>query len=157
MAFAPSSSTPRQHVHGFTLIEMLVVLGIIALLATLVAPQVLRYLSKAKTDTAAAQLKNLQGAIELYSFDTGGYPSPEDGLASLLSPPTDSSGWNGPYLRSAEGLRDPWNRAFSYRFPGSHGDYDLFSYSLDGTEGGEGENGDVTSWQSLTDRSSAER
>jgi general secretion pathway protein G len=157
MVSASSSSTRRQSVHGFTLIEMLVVLGIVALLATLVAPQVLRYLSKAKTDTAAAQLKNLQGAIELYSFDTGRYPSSDDGLASLLSPPTDSSGWNGPYLRSPEGLQDPWNRAFIYRFPGSHGDYDLFSYGLDGIEGGDGENRDVTSWQSLTDRSSAVR
>jgi general secretion pathway protein G len=152
-----SQTTPSRSVHGFTLVEMLVVLGIIALLATLVAPQVLRYLSKAKTDTAAAQIKNLQGAIELYGFDTGRYPSPDEGLASLLSPPADASGWNGPYLRSPEGLHDPWNRAFIYRFPGIHGDYDLFSYGLDGIEGGEGENRDVTNWQSLMDRSSVAR
>jgi general secretion pathway protein G len=140
---------------GFTLVEMLVVLGIIALLATLVTPQVMRYMSKARTETAAAQLKNLQGAIELYFLDTGRYPPTDGGLESLLSPPSDSAGWSGPYLRSPEGLLDPWNRSYLYRFPGSHGDYDLLSYGFDGIEGGEGENRDVTSWRSLTGRSSA--
>jgi general secretion pathway protein G len=133
-------------VQGFTLMEMLVVLGIIALLATLVAPQVVRYLSKAKTDTALVQIKNLQTAMELYFLDTGRYPTTDTGLSALVSKPADQENWNGPYLRSKEGLVDPWNRAFNYVSPGKHGEYDLFSYGLDGTEGGEGENRDVTSW-----------
>jgi general secretion pathway protein G len=133
-------------VHGFTLMEMLVVLGIIALLATLVAPQVVRYLSKAKTDTAVIQIKNLQTAIELYFLDTGQYPGADPGLSALVSKPIDQENWNGPYLRSKEGLIDPWNRPFNYVSPGKRGEYDLFSYGLDGAEGGEGENRDVTSW-----------
>src|SRR5688572_11136784 len=93
-----------RQIEGFTLIEMLVVLGIIALLATLVAPQVIRYLSKAKTDTAATQLRNIEGAIELYFLDTGQYPPANDGLETLLSRPADSTAWNGPYLKNRDGL-----------------------------------------------------
>jgi general secretion pathway protein G len=139
-----SPSFVRQS-SGFTLVEMLVVLAIIALLATLVAPQVVRYLTKAKSDTASAQLKNLEGAIELYFLDLGHYP-PNDELEHLLSAKSDSPSWNGPYIKNPEGLLDPWGRAYTYVFPGKHGDYDLYSYGLDGEPGGEGENRDITSW-----------
>jgi general secretion pathway protein G len=135
-----------RRTEGFTLVEMLVVLGIIALLATLVAPQVIRYLSKAKTDTAAAQLKNIEGAIELFFLDTGYYPTAKRGLESLLSPPPDTAAWNGPYLKNRDGLADPWGRLFVYVIPGEHGEYDLYSYGLDGEAGGEAENRDITSW-----------
>ena len=131
---------------GSTLLEMLVVLGIIGLLATLVAPQVFRYMSKAKTDTAVAQLRNLEAAIELYFVDTGHYPTAEQGLASLRSAPTGQTAWNGPYLKSKRGLIDPWGRAYVYIFPGEHGPYDVLSYGRDGEAGGEGENRDVISW-----------
>jgi general secretion pathway protein G len=140
-----TSASPIRQSNGFTLIEMLVVLGIIALLATLVAPQVVRYLSKAKSDTAAAQLRNLEGAIELYFLDLGHYP-PKDALDHLLSANSDSPSWNGPYLKNPEGLIDPWGRPFVYVLPGAHGDYDLYSYGSDGEPGGEGENRDITSW-----------
>jgi general secretion pathway protein G len=133
-------------VEGFTLIEMLVVLGIIALLATLVGPQVIRYLSKAKTDTAEAQIKNLESAIELHFLDTGHYPAANPGLASLLSAPPNLTGWNGPYLRNREALTDPWGRSYVYVVPGDHGEYDLYSYGLDGEQGGEGENRDIANW-----------
>ena len=136
----------RRQIEGFTLIEMLVVLGIIALLATLVAPQVIRYLSKAKADTAAAQLKNLEGAIELYFLDTGHYPPAKDGLETLLSAPADSPSWNGPYLKNRGALVDPWGRPFVYVIPGEHAAYDLYSYGLDGEPDGDGENRDVMSW-----------
>ena len=131
---------------GFTLVEMLVVLGIMALLATLIAPQVTRYLGKAKTDTAAAQLKNLEGAIELYFLDTGSYPPAETGLESLISPPAETNSWNGPYLKGEGGVLDPWGRRYVYVLPGEHGDYGLYSYGRDGEEGGEGENRDITNW-----------
>jgi general secretion pathway protein G len=133
-------------IEGFTLLEMLVVLGIIGLLATLVAPQVIRYMSKAKTDTAVAQLRNLEGAMELYFLDIGRYPTAQEGLQGLVSAPAGQAAWNGPYLRSKDGLIDPWGRAYAYVFPGKHGSYDLHSYGLDGEAGGEGENRDVTSW-----------
>jgi general secretion pathway protein G len=142
------TSTTRKplRMQGFTLLEMLVVLGIIALLATLVAPQVLKYLGKAKSDTAAAQLKNLQSAIELYFLDTGQYPSSQDGLAGLIAAPPGLVNWNGPYLKNREGLIDPWGRPYVYAVPGQNGDYDLLSYGLDAAPGGEGESKDISVW-----------
>ncbi|HEY7765517.1 MAG TPA: type II secretion system major pseudopilin GspG [Aestuariivirgaceae bacterium] len=131
---------------GFTLMEMLVVLGIIALLATLVAPQVLKYLGKAKSDTAAAQIRNLQSAIELYFLDTGQYPSSQDGLTGLVTAPDGLASWNGPYLKNREGLIDPWGKPYIYAVPGGNGDYELMSYGLDAEPGGEGENKDISVW-----------
>jgi general secretion pathway protein G len=138
-----SNSLRRSNIQGFTLIEMLVVLGIIALLATLVAPQVVKYLSRAKSDTATAQIKNLQSAIELYFLDTGRYPSSSEGLASLVDAPEGTVNWNGPYLKSSERLIDPWGKPYIYLSPGKKGDYDLMSYGLDAEPGGEGENRDI--------------
>jgi general secretion pathway protein G len=131
---------------GFTLIEMLVVLGIIALLASLVAPQVIKYLSKAKSDTATAQIKNLQSAIELYFLDTGRYPASSEGLLGLIEAPEAALNWNGPYLKNRDGLIDPWGRPFVYVTPGKDGDYDLMSYGQDGEPGGDGESKDISAW-----------
>jgi general secretion pathway protein G len=128
---------------GFTLIEMLVVLGIIALLASLVAPKVIKYLSKAKSDTATAQIKNLQSAIELYFLDIGRYPASKEGLLSLIEPPEATPNWNGPYIKSRDGLLDPWGRPYVYVTPGKGADYDLMSYGQDGEPGGEGESKDI--------------
>lgn len=141
-----SISSPRSNIQGFTLIEMLVVLGIIALLATLVAPQVIKYLSKAKTDTATAQIKNLQSAIELYFLDTGHYPPSNEGLLSLIKAPEGLMNWNGPYLRNREGLIDPWGKPYVYVIPGKTNEYDLTSYGLDAEPGGDGENKDISAW-----------
>lgn len=131
---------------GFTLIELLVVLGIIALLMALVAPQVIGYLSQAKSETASVQLKNLESALELYYLDTGEYPSTEAGLHALLGQPADAKGWHGPYLKRDSGLLDPWGRPYIYREPGEHGDYDIYSLGRDAAQGGIGENKDVVSW-----------
>ena len=106
---------------GFTLLELLVVLGIIVLLATLVAPQVLRYLGKARTDAARAQISAISTALELYALDVGGFPQQQAGLAALLQPPAGQPRWKGPYMKKADGLIDPWGRAYQYRFPGKAG------------------------------------
>lgn len=135
-----------KHDAGFTLVELLVVLGIIALLMTLVAPQVVRYLSDARTETASVQMKNIESALELYFLDTGQYPPNEMGAKSLIEPPPNSVSWRGPYLKKGSGLLDPWGREFIYRFPGEHGSYDLYSFGRDGTLGGEGENRDLVNW-----------
>ena len=103
------------------------VLGIIALLMTLVAPQVIRYLSDARSETAAIQLKNIESAIELFYLDTGQYPSNEAGPRSLTKQPSSMVEWRGPYLKKDSGLVDPWGREFVYRSPGEHGSYDLYS------------------------------
>lgn len=142
----PADQRSRSREEGFTLIELLVVLGIIALLAALVAPQVIRYLGTARSDTAKAQLKNLESAIELYYLDTGTYPSAESGLQALVAPPTGLASWKGPYLKKKEALFDPWGKPYQYRAPGEHGNVDLFTLGRDGREGGDGEDKDVVSW-----------
>jgi general secretion pathway protein G len=131
---------------GFTLLELLVVLGIIALLAALVAPAVVRYLGAARGDAASAQLKNIESAVELYYLDVGAYPPNDVGIAALVDVPANVKNWRGPYLKKKEGLVDPWGKPFQYVLPGKHGTYDILSYGRDGKEGGEGEDKDLVSW-----------
>lgn len=131
---------------GFTLVEMLVVLGILALVATLVAPQVLKYLSKARSETAKVQISHIANAVELYYLETGRYPSEQEGLAALMAAPAGTTKWNGPYLKKSGGLTDPWGQPYAYRFPGKHGAFDIFTFGRDNAPGGEGESGDVVSW-----------
>jgi len=136
----------RRRTDGFTLIELLVVLVILGLLSAFVAPQVLNYLGRAKTDAASAQIQNIASILDLYRLDTGRYPSEEEGLSALLEPPPDATTWNGPYVRREDALTDPWGEMYRYRFPGEHGDFDLYTLGADQAEGGEGENQDITSW-----------
>jgi general secretion pathway protein G len=131
---------------GFTLIELLVVLVILGMLAAFAAPQVLSYLSQAKTDAAKAQVQNIASILDLYRLNVGRYPSEENGLNALLEPPPDAPRWNGPYVKRRDALIDPWGQMYIYRFPGEFGDYDLYSLGADQAEGGEGEDQDVTSW-----------
>src|SRR5262245_38384430 len=83
---------------GFTLIELLIVLGILVLLAALVAPQVIHYLGRARTEAAKVQINSIVSALDLYALDVGGYPSQEAGLAALVQAPPNSPRWSGPYL-----------------------------------------------------------
>ena len=131
---------------GFTLMELLVVLGILALLATLAGPQVLKYLGKARTETARAQIGAISTALELYSLDNGGFPAPQAGLAALVQRPSDARAWNGPYLKRAEGLVDPWGRPYHYRIPGQHAAVEIFTLGRDNAPGGTGEDQDLTNW-----------
>jgi general secretion pathway protein G len=131
---------------GFTLIELLVVLVILGLLAAFVAPQVLNYLGKAKTDVARAQIMNIASVLDLYRLEVGRYPDEQEGLGALLEPPPDVPRWNGPYVKKVDALMDPWGEMYQYRVPGEYGDYDLYTLGADQSEGGEGENQDVTSW-----------
>ena len=132
---------------GFTLIELLVVLGIIALLMTLVAPQVIRYLSEAKSETALIQLKNIESALELYYLDTGQYPDEQTGLKALVEAPTGVKSWKGPYLKRDKGILDPWGKLFIFKAPGEHGAYDISTLGRDAAPGGMGENKDLSNWQ----------
>ena len=131
---------------GFTLIELLVVLVILGLLAAFAAPQVLKYLGRAKTDAARAQVQNVASILDLYRLEVGSYPSEQDGLDALLEPPGDAPRWNGPYVKKRDALIDPWGEMYEYRFPGEHGAYDLYTLGADRSEGGEGEDQDITSW-----------
>lgn len=131
---------------GLTLIELLVVLGILALFAGLAAPQVLRYLGSARTEAARTQVSNVVSAVELYYLDLGAYPTPAFGLKALVEAPSQGARWRGPYLKKSTALVDPWGKPYIYRYPGSHGEFDVLSLGKDGQVGGEGEDRDVTSW-----------
>lgn len=132
---------------GFTLLEILVVLVILGLLASLVGPQVFRQLASSKSKTAALQIEELGAALDLYRLEVGQYPSTREGLDALIERPSGVSLWNGPYLKKKVIRADPWGNPYQYRAPGEHGEYDLFSYGADQKEGGEGENRDVVSWE----------
>jgi general secretion pathway protein G len=129
---------------GFTLIELLIVLAILALLASLAAPQVMRYLGKARTETAKVQIRAISTALDTYALDNGGYPPPQVGLNALVQQPQGTMRWSGPYLTKAEGLIDPWGRPYQYRVPGRTGAFDVFTLGRDNAPGGTGEDSDIT-------------
>ncbi len=132
---------------GFTLIELMIVLFILGLLAALVAPRLMGRLGKAKQKTAAAQIHLLATALDLFHLDVGRYPTDEEGLKSLREKPSSLPAWGGPYLDKPV-PKDPWGREYLYKSPGEHGPYDLYSLGADGAPGGEGENQDITNWES---------
>lgn len=141
---------PRARRAGFTLIEILVVVAVIAILAGLVTPMVFRNVADAKVSSARAQLELFATALDAYRLDTDVYPSTAQGLAALRVAPAGepaARGWRGPYLRKAPPL-DPWKRAYVYQSPGTVNpeSYDLLSLGRDGAPGGEGEDADLTSW-----------
>jgi len=143
---APGTSAREQRSRGFTLVELLVVLVILGLLALVAVPQVAKLLGGAERKAAAIQIDRLSGILDIYRLDVGVYPSTEDGLDALVERPADAPRWNGPYLKKAESLIDPWHNPYVYRHPGEHGEYDLYSLGNDGREGGEGDAADITNW-----------
>jgi len=130
---------------GFTLLELLVVMVIIGLLASYVAPRFFDQIGKSEVKVARAQLDAFDKALATYRIDTGHFPSGDQGLKALVERPSNEPKWSGPYLAKALPA-DPWGRPYVYRQPGEHGDYDLYSLGADGREGGEGEDQDQTSW-----------
>jgi general secretion pathway protein G len=138
------------HSRGFTLIEMLVVITVIAILASLVTPMVFRDVGDAKLSAARAQVEALGLALDAYRLDNDFYPSTAQGLEALRrQPPGQPSArnWRGPYLKKAVPL-DPYGRPYVYRSPGdvNPDSYDLLTLGRDGAPGGTGEDADVTSW-----------
>ena len=139
--------TRRSAQGGFTLIEIMVVMAIIAMLAAMVGPRLIRQQEKAAVKAAAAQIERLGTALDTFRLDMNRYPSTQEGLTALMQPPTGSSHWDGPYLNKNIPL-DPWDNPYQYRSPGGGGrPYDLFSFGADGAPGGDGDNRDITSWQ----------
>lgn len=135
----------RAGEHGFTLLELLVVMVIIGLLAGIVAPQYFAQIGKSNTKVARAQIESFGQALDQYRLDVGHYPTTEQGLLALRRAPQQEARWQGPYLKR-DVPDDPWGRAYLYRRPGQHGEYDLISLGADGQPGGDGEAADVTSW-----------
>jgi general secretion pathway protein G len=130
---------------GFTLIELMIVLFILGLLAALVGPRLMGRVGKAKQKTAQAQIQLLGTALDLFHLDVGRYPTEEEGLKSLYQRPESLPSWGGPYLDKPP-PKDPWGRDYTYKQPGEHGPYDLYSLGSDGQTGGEGEGSDITNW-----------
>lgn len=138
-------------VTGFTLIEVMVVIVVITLLATLVAPNIFHNLSTAKVGTARSQMEMLAAALDAYRLDNGTYPTTQQGLGALWSEPTSPPvprSWNGPYTRKPPPL-DPWGSPYVYRFPGQENKngFDLLTHGANGQPGGTGRNADLDAWK----------
>ena len=135
---------------GFTLIEIMVVIVILALLAALVGPKIIGRSDDAKIADAKVQIRNLETALKLYKLDNSLYPTTEQGLAALVTKPTvgaipknyKAEG----YLESKKVPQDPWGNEFVFISPGANGDYDLCSLGADGVKGGEGKGADICNW-----------
>ena len=137
--------TPFSRRCGFTLLELLVVVAIIGLLAGYVGPKYFGQLGKAEVKVARAQIDGFDKALDQYRLDVGRYPTTEQGLNALMVKPAGIARWAGPYLKKEVPL-DPWGKAYIYKSPGEHGDYDLSSLGRDGRPGGTGEDADITNW-----------
>jgi len=143
---AAGSSEKRQR--GFSLIELIVVLVILGLLAGLVTPAIMDHLIKARITITKRQISLLENALDSFKVDVGRYPTTEEGLHALIINPGNIPNWNGPYLQKNFVPKDAWKHEFIYRCPGQHGEFDLYSFGPDGQEGGQGQNADITSWES---------
>ncbi|KEQ18070.1 type II secretion system major pseudopilin GspG [Endozoicomonas numazuensis] len=134
--------------HGFTLIEIMVVVVILGILAALVAPNILSRPDQAKVTVARSDIEAIAQALELYRLDNGHYPSTDQGLEALVKKPTLSpipQRWNPEgYLKKKP--MDPWGNPYLYLYPGNRGTYDLYSLAADTREGGEGIHTDIGNW-----------
>jgi general secretion pathway protein G len=138
----------RKKEHGFTLIEMLIVMVILGLLAALVGPRMFGKVGKSKQKAAKAQISLFETALDTYRLDVSKYPTTEMGLQALRDKPEDVEQWDGPYLPKEIPL-DPWGNAYEYRSPGDHGEFDILSFGADGSPGGEQEDSDIVSWKDI--------
>jgi len=134
---------------GFTLLEIMVVVVILGILASLVAPQILGRADDARITKAKADITGIETALDLYQLDNHQFPSTNQGLEALVSQPTDSpipkNYKQGGYIKSLP--KDPWGNDYLYLQPGVHNsNYDLYSLGADGLEGGEGNNADIGNW-----------
>jgi general secretion pathway protein G len=140
------SRTASAASHGFTLLELMVVLLILALLAAIAAPQVMKHLGKAKTQTAKIQVDALTASVNFFQIDLGRAPTEQEGLEVLLQRPPNEPKWDGPYIQKADSLVDPWGHLYQYKHPGAHREIEIFSLGSDNKEGGEGDARDVGNW-----------
>jgi len=136
---------------GFTLIELMVVLVILGVLASLIVPRIMSRPEEARRIKARVDIQSLETALKLYNLDNGDYPTTEQGLQALIDPPARGvlpMKWrDGGYLEKRKVPQDPWGNDYIYLSPGTQGDFDLISYGADGELGGEGKDEDVVNWE----------
>ena len=139
---------PAAAVRGFTLIEIMVVVVILAILAALIVPRVMSRPDEARVIAAQQDIRTIVQSLKLYRLDNLRYPSTEQGLAALVKPPTVpplAPNWKtGGYLERMP--KDPWGNPYQYLNPGLRGEIDVFSFGADGIAGGEGFDADIGSW-----------
>jgi general secretion pathway protein G len=145
---SPPAGRPSPEA-GFSLVEILVVVAIMALLATTVALAVLPRLDDSRVGKAQTDIKLFEQALEMYKLDTFSYPRTQDGLQALVSPPAGLSRPDryreGGYIRKLE--LDPWGNPYQYAYPGARAQVEVFSLGADGLPGGEGLDADIGNWQ----------
>ena len=131
---------------GFSLIEIMVVVVILGILASIVVPKLLSRPDEARVIKAKHDVLSIQNTLDLYKLDNGFYPSTDQGLQALVEKPTTAPAprdWK-PYLKSLP--KDPWGRDYLYLNPGQHGDVDVFTYGASGEPGGQGINAEIGNW-----------
>ena len=132
---------------GFTLLEIIVVVAIIAILAAYIAPKVAGRVDDARISKAKSDIRVLESSLELYKLDNFLYPSSEQGLEALVNKPSGegTKNWReGGYIKKLN--KDPWGNEYQYSYPGSNGEFDVFSLGADAAAGGEGEAADIGNW-----------
>ncbi|NLW46389.1 MAG: type II secretion system major pseudopilin GspG [Firmicutes bacterium] len=142
----------KRSEQGYTLLEVVAVLTLLAALMTLVTPNIIREVQKGQVKAAKAQLQTLKNVLNSYYLDNSSYPTTEQGLRALIEKPTIPpipDNWNGPYLEDRKIPRDPWGQELRYLAPGMNNPdrYDVFSYGNDKKEGGEGNDADIGNWE----------
>lgn len=138
----------RATARGFTLIEVLVVVVILAILAGIVVPQVMQRPGQARQARAQQDIQSIVTALNMYHLDNFSWPDSSQGLKALVQRPADlpeGAHWNGPYLDAVP--QDPWGRTYLYLNPGVHEKFDVYTLGSDGQRGGEGEAADVGNWK----------
>lgn len=139
----PRNKRGRRSEAGYSLLEILFGLAIIALLIGVAGPRLFALFERGKQKVAEIQIEQLQASLDLFRLDMRRYPTDEEGLAALMERPGAAEGrWSGPYLDKASGLIDPWDAPYAYRSPAA-GAYELMSYGADGAPGGQGEAADI--------------
>jgi general secretion pathway protein G len=137
--------------HGFTLIELMVVMVILGILAGMIVPRIMDRPEEARRTKAAVDIQALEQALQLYKLDNGRYPTTDQGLQALVEAPSVgrlAKRWRkGGYLDKSKVPKDPWKNDFIYIGPGLHGDFDLMSYGPDGEPGGEDGDADINNWE----------
>ncbi len=141
--------TPNIKQQGFTLIEIIVVVVIIGILATFVAPKFLGKTDDARIVKAKSDIQALESALDIYKLDNYAYPTTDQGLDALVTQPSGDpapANWQqGGYVKKLR--KDPWQRDYLYLNPGEHGEVDIYSLGADGVDGGEGANSDIGNWE----------